>query len=211
MGNKYTMRIYEVTEAGIRDTVKKGARKLYTRVTGRPLDPVTRIDAEPIQDFDRDLKTYRHSADWSGSGQYKDDEPVPKELDRTTRGLFAGDSKLAAAYAVPRTVKSVAYVDPKTGDNVIAFDVSDRERIQAYRPTVSTFDPKTFKRTLDKRSLGGSEYVSDRPGKPTSQRVIDDPIAYMQDHGWRVKFVSDITKLRDQLKSAKISHNAENL
>jgi hypothetical protein len=108
-------------------------------------------------------------------------------------------------------VSSVAYIDPKTGQHVIVFNSADRAGIQAYRPTLSTFSPKGFSRTLDKKSLGGSEYIAKTPNKPDSQTTIEDPLKHLANNGWTVKFDSNLTTVKNQLKQAGISHSAENL
>lgn len=203
------MRIIEVIgpiDENLARTLTQVGKNVYSRVSGRAVNPVHRIDPEPIQDFQKGLKTYHHTPNWHGSGT----SPAP-ELTRTTRGLFAGDPKLVATYAVPRNVASVAYIDPKTGQNVIVFNPSDRAAIQAYRPTLSTFDPKGYSRTVDKKSLGGSEYISKNPSNPTSQKTIDDPLKHLVDSGWTVRFDPNLAALKNTLKQANISHSAENL
>lgn len=207
------MRIHEIispVNEGVIGTLAKGAvqagKNAFSRISGRAVNPVHRIDPAPIDDFQKSLKTYHHTPDWHGSGT----SPRP-ELTQSTRGLFAGDPKLVATYAVPRNVSSVAYIDPKTGQHVIVFNSADRASIQAYRPTLSTFDPKGFNRTLDKRSLGGSEYIAKTPNKPASQTTIEDPLKHLANNGWTVKFADNLSAIKNNLKQTGISHSAENL
>ena len=203
------MRIHEIispVNEGIIGALAKVGKNAYSRISGRAVNPVHRIDPAPIDDFQKGLKTYHHTPNWHGSGT------SPRaELTQSTRGLFAGDPKLVATYAVPRNVSSVAYIDPKTGQHVIVFNPADRASIQAYRPTLSTFDPDGFSRTLDKKSLGGSEYISKTPNKPSSQQTINDPLKHLEDNGWTVKFDKDLSNVKDRLSSANIAHSAENL
>ena len=211
--NIITMRIHEIispVNEGVIGTLTKGAvqagKNAYSSISGRAVNPVHRIDPAPIDDFQKSLKTYHHTPNWHGSGT----SPRP-ELTQSTRGLFAGDPKLVATYAVPRNVSSVAYIDPKTGQHVIVFNSADRASIQAYRPTLSTFDPKGFNRTLDKRSMGGSEYIAKTPNKPASQTTIEDPLKHLANNGWTVQFADNLSAIKNNLKQTGISHSAENL
>ena len=203
------MKIYEVisTDEGL----VSGLAKLVARTVRGVPKTVSRVDPAAIKNFNSGLKTYHHTPNWHGSGQFAAGQAIPAELTRVTKGMFAGDSKLAAAYAAPRNVKSLAYVDPKTGRHTLVFDPADRTAIQAYRPVETTFPGDSFKRTVDKKSLGGNEYISTNPDAPISQRVINDPIKHMQTAGWDVKFDANIASLRDALKKSNISHNAENM
>jgi hypothetical protein len=203
------MKIHEVISTN--EGPVNNLAKLVTRTVRGVPKTVSRVDPAAIKDFNSGLKTYHHTPNWHGSGQFAAGEKIPAELTSITKGMFAGTNKLAATYAAPRNVKSLAYVDPKTGRHTLVFDPADRTAIQAYRPVHSTFSGDTFKRTVDKKSLGGSEYISTQPGAPISQKTIEDPIAYMQAAGWDVKFDANIASLRDSLKKSNIPHNAENM
>lgn len=167
---------------------------------------VTRIDSTPITDFVSNLKSYKHTADWSQSGLDTGDDSywTNKNLKTTTtKGLFAGDPHRTALYATGNA-NETRYVEfTLDGQPIVYFDKKDLPKMRNRKTYLSVFDAKNFKK------LPTGEYFSKNPGAPLKQEEIKDPFQYIANQGWIVRVTDNLDKLFKQVqamhKSGKIS------
>ena len=126
------------------------------------------------------------------------------------KATYAGEPEFTAPYAATRGVPFTTHNDPDTGKSVVTFDKKDEKAVRNNRPTLSTWSPRDAKRANFKTSAG-DEVRSSTPGRPTSQKIINDPVKHMQDQGHEVRFVDDIKAHRQDLINKKVPHGAEGL
>jgi hypothetical protein len=152
-----------------------------------------RIDAEKIQNFNKELGIYFHTKDWSSSGRLNPDKRQSVSLNRE-KGLFAGKMRDIAPFAVPRDVRWTQHPDDD-GNSVISFDIRDKRRIQKHRPILSAFPDRGFKK------LPTGEMFSQNPHNPLRQKVISNAIRFIENNGHKVQFVDGIENYKKQLKN----------
>jgi hypothetical protein len=162
-----------------------------------------RIDSKlirnPVTDFSAKQHTYINNPDHSHSGQYAPSgRRKPRVKNTVTKATYAGRPEFTARYAAPRDVRQIVHDDSDSGKKVIVFQKSDEEKIRKNRPVLSVWklrdaNKAKFQNTRD------DEFRSSTPGRPTSQRVIRDPIKHMEKHGYKVKFVKDIETHRKKI------------
>jgi hypothetical protein len=169
-------------------------------------DIVTRIDHQPKyspapKDFNKDQQTYVHNKDWSKSGNVRTSKSDFNEKPGYSKGLFGGSEKATAPYVAPRDVPWISYTHPKTNEQHVVFNKSDKDKIKNARPILS----KWSKGSQSKFSnLPNKEEFSESPGKPTSRQIISNPIKHMEKHGYKVRFVEDLKKHRKRLQNKGI-------
>lgn len=121
---------------------------------------------------------------------------------------YGGDEEFTAPYAAKRGVPFTTHKE--NGSNIITFDKKDEKAVRNNRPILSTWSDRDAKKAKFKTSAGG-EVRSTTPGRPTSQKIINDPVKHMQDQGHEVRFVNDIKAHRQDLQNRGIEHGAEGL
>jgi hypothetical protein len=159
---------------------------------------VHRMDTQPIETFNKGMKTYNHNPNWGQSGQR---QHKPAKGWGSRKGLFAADLHNVAAYAAPRHASFVQHRDA-SGQSHITFNKKDRDSISQHRPTLSSFDARKFK------TLPSGESFSQNPGKPMRQVQIN-PHRFMQQHGHKVHFVDSLEQHRKTLSAANTPHQVE--
>jgi GNAT superfamily N-acetyltransferase len=155
---------------------------------------VTRIDSRPIADFSQGMQTYYHTADFSRSGQFDKDTPVPKEYTGKMTGVYAGDPTFTALYATGNANQTRYVAKYGPGQPIVYFDRKDVPAMRARRTYLTVFDGSRFKR------LPTGEYFSDNPGQPIKQQEIKDPFQYIKDRGWEFRIVDDLPAVLKQLQ-----------
>ncbi len=113
---------------------------------------------------------------------------MPSYKTKIAKGLFGGSLKDTAPYVIPRHISWLQYFDPKKDyQSVIVIDKKYENEVKNARPILSTWSKKNkFKK------LPSYEKFSTDPGKPTSRKIIKDPIKYLTDNGYEIKFVDSL-------------------
>ena len=158
---------------------------------------VTRIDSQPIKDFASNLRSYKHTPDWSQSGLETDDDSywqAKKINPMTTKGLFAGDPRRTALYATGNAHETRYVEFTQNGQPIVYFDKKDLPKIRQRQAWLSVFDAANF------RKLPTGEWFSDNPGQPIKQQQIKDPFQYIRDQGWVIRVTDNLEKTFDQVK-----------
>lgn len=162
---------------------------------------IHRIDDKPISNFNSHLNTYHHTPDWTESGRAKSTEK-PEIGYVKSKGMFGADLHNASPYASPRGTRFTQHW--VNGVSHLTFQKSDKSKIDAHRPTLSTF-PKSKFRYLE----NSGEHFSERPGNPIRQTTITNPVNFMKKTGHKVNFVDNLDKHKKELENFNIPHNAE--
>ena len=168
---------------------------------------VTRIDSKQISDFGSNLKTYKHTDDWTQSGIDNGDDSYWTKRGinpKSTKGLYAGDPHRTALYATGNA-NETRYVEyEENGQPVVYFDKKDLPAIRSRKTYLTVFDAGNFKH------LPTGEYFSDNPGKPIEQKPIGDPFKYIASQGWQIRITDNLEKVFKQIqakhKAGKIGH-----
>lgn len=165
---------------------------------------VYRVDSTKISDFEKNLKTYYHSDDWSQSGSKWDDAAG------SATGLYAHPSKLFVALYATGNANTNRYIATyNTNPPTVYFDKKDVPKFKNNKSYLTTFDADNFKK------LPTGEVFSERPGNPVSQIEITDPFQFIKQQGWSIELVDDLpAKLKEIKKIAKrqnIKYGAEGL
>ena len=124
------------------------------------------------------------------------------------KATYAGKPEFTAPYAAKRGVPFTTHQE--NGKNIITYDKKDEKAVRNNRPILSTWSDRDAKKANFKTSAG-DEVRSKTPGRPTSQKIINDPVKHMQDQGHEVRFVDDIKAHRQDLQNRGIEHGAEGL
>lgn len=163
----------------------------------------------PVTDFSANQNTYINNPDHSVSGQYPPSGRRPSRVKNTvTKATYAGTPEHTARYAAPRDVRQLVHDDPKSGKKVIIFQKSDENRVRKHRPVLSVWNMRDANKAGFQNTQGG-EFRSSTPGRPTSQRVINDPIRHMEKHGYKVKFVNDIEAHRKKIHKSGMDYESD--
>jgi hypothetical protein len=173
--------------------------------------PVTRLDhvdkSLAPKDFSKNQQSYVHNKDWSHSGNAQGQKySAWKPHQKVNKGTFGGSLHETAPYAAPRHVPWLQYKHPKTGKSTVVFDKKHEQEVRKARPTLSKWSNGKQSRF---KVLDSGEDFSNKPGRPTAQKIITDPVKHMQDNGHNVKFVNNIYKHRKKLEDRKIPFSAE--
>lgn len=145
---------------------------------------VYRVDSKRIPDFNKNLKTYYHNADYTISGR----QWFPQSKGKI-KGIYAQDKLFTALYATGPSSgeNSTRYVATyNTKPPTVYFDKKDIPRLKQNRSYITVFDANRFKR------LPSGEWFSSNPGKPVKQNPIQDPFEYIKSVGWKVEIVDDL-------------------
>ncbi len=178
------------------------SRQLSLDESGNQLKTVTRIDSRPISDFTSNLRTYKHTDDWSQSGIDKGDDSYWEKKNikpNTTKGIFAGDPHRTAPYATGNATETRYVEFMQNGQPTVYFDKKDLPKLRSRKTYLTVFDAANFKK------LPSGEYFSDNPGKPLSQTQINDPFRYIRSQGWKVRTTNNLDNV---LKKVQALHKA---
>lgn len=169
-----------LAEAATRDQNKAAAGRSY------------RMDAHPISDFNKNLVTYAHTKSWGASGSVGG-TPLERFQQRLnnqsvgrykTKGLFAGDKKLVAAYGAQTDSGSIT-TSSRKGVTDIHLPSKDRIKVAAKKATLSTFSTGSRFQTLP-----SGERFSRNPSRPLQQKQVN-PLAYARNQGVKVHWDLD--------------------
>jgi len=167
---------------------------------------VTRIDSKPITDFASNLKSYKHTDDWSQSGIDTGDDSYWQKRNikpKVTKGLYAGDPHRTALYATGNAHETRYVEFTQNGQPIVYFDRKDLPKMRARKTYLTVFNAANFKK------LPTGEYFSDNPGQPIKQTEIGDPFQYIANQGWIVRTTDNLDKVLKQVqamhKAGKIS------
>lgn len=167
-----------------------------TEKTAAPNHTVTRIDSKPINDFAQNMQTYYHSKDFSMSGQFPKDAKIPKEYSGKMTGVYAGDPLFTAPYATGNANQTRYVAQYGPGQPILYFDRKDIPAMRNRRTYLTVFDASRFAK------LPTGEYFSSDPGDPLKQQEITDPLQHIQDQGWTVRVVDDLSAVLAKIKKA---------
>jgi hypothetical protein len=156
---------------------------------------VYRMDGPDVDINSKHLNSYAMGK--GVSGKLEPGEKAPKGTMFAT-GLFAGDRKHVAPYAVPRDARRVSQ------GRTVWFDSRDRNRINSFRPVEREYDDASFRHI---KSTG--ERMSRNPGEPTRKTVISDPVGHMRSQGWDVRFHRDLDSLVSGMRKRGINVDTE--
>jgi hypothetical protein len=168
---------------------------------------VTRIDSNLIRNFSSNLKSYKHTDDWSQSGLDTGDDAYwekRKIKPKTSKGLYAGDPHRTALYATGNANETRFVEFEQDGQPVVYFDKKDLPAIRKRKTYLTVFDASNFKK------LPTGEYFSKNPGEPIKQVEIGDPFQYIANQGWVVRITDNLDKIFKQAQAmhetGKIAH-----
>jgi hypothetical protein len=159
---------------------------------------VTRIDSKPITDFNSNLKSYKHTDDWSQSGIDTGDDSYWQKRNITpkvTKGLYAGEPHRTALYATGNAHETRYVEFTQNGQPIVYFDRKDLPKMRARKTYLTVFDAASFKK------LPTGEYFSDNPGQPIKQTEIGDPFQYIASQGWIVRVTDNLDKVFKQVQA----------
>jgi hypothetical protein len=171
----------------------------------------SKLIRNPKTNFNDAQNSYYNSPHHGVSGIYFDSgRRVSRVKNKVVTATYAGTPEHTARYAAPRDVKQTVHHDPKSGNKIITFQKSDEEHIRKHRPILSVWNSRDahkakFKNTRD------AEFRSETPGRPSSQKIIHDPIKHMEKHGYQVNFVKDIESHAKKLHKKDIPFDFESL
>lgn len=169
----------------------------------------SKVIRKPVTNFSANQNTYFNTPSHDVSGQYPASGRRPSRVKNTvTKATYAARPQHTARYAAPRDVRQIVHDDPDTGKKVIIFQKSDEDRIRKNRPILSVWKPRDATRARFQNTQG-DEFRSSNPGRPTSQRVIRDPIKHMEKHGYTVKFVKDIEAHRKKIHKSGMDYDSD--
>lgn len=163
---------------------------------------VHRIDDTKINNFNSKLNTYHHTPDWTESGQASPKEK-PEAPYIKSKGMFGSNLHGVAPYASPRGTRFTQHWDDN-GNSNLTFQQSDKPKIEAHRPIVSSFPKNRFKHLEN-----SGEHFSETPGTPVKQTVIKSPVQFMKNQRHNVTFVNNLDAHKKELEKNNIPHNAE--
>lgn len=163
---------------------------------------VYRVDPSRVSDFSQNLKTYHRSPDWSSSGTFEKESDVPADWQKET-GLFAGQLKDVVPYAVPRDVRwIITYGNPKRP--TVTFEEVDKPKIVGNQPYLSRFPASQFNQTPS------GEFFSGNPNQLSKQEAIRKPLNFIR-RWYEVRFVPNLEKLANQLRTQNVEFSSEGL
>jgi hypothetical protein len=166
---------------------------------------VTRIDSRPIGDFSKNMQTYYHTDDYSSSGQYNKDTPVPKEYTGKMTGVYAGTPLFTALYATGNAHQTRYVAKYSPGQPIVYFDRKDVPRLKSNHAYLTVFDAANFKK------LPTGEYFSNNPGKPIKQTSIADPFGYIESQGWQIEYSDDLAAELKRLQDEGVKFGSEGM
>jgi hypothetical protein len=174
-----------------------------------------RFDAKlirsPQTNFSTNQNTYYNTPDHSESGPYPNSGRRPSRVrNKVSTATYAALPQQAARYAAPRDVPHVTHIDPESGHRIITFEKSAEEHIKKHRPVLSVWNDRDAHKAKFKNTTG-AEFRSDTPGRPTSQRIISDPIRHLEKHGYKINFVDDIEDHAKELHKKGIDYEADDV
>jgi hypothetical protein len=159
---------------------------------------VTRIDSKPVTDFASNLKSYKHTDDWSQSGIDTGDDSYWQKRNikpKVTKGLYAGEPHRTALYATGNAHETRYVEFTQNGQPIVYFDRKDLPKMRARKTYLTVFDAANFKK------LPTGEYFSDNPGQPIKQTEIGDPFQYIAGQGWIVRVTDNLDKVLQQVQA----------
>jgi hypothetical protein len=159
---------------------------------------VTRIDSKPITDFGSNLKSYKHTDDWSQSGIDTGDDSYWQKRNikpKVSKGLYAGEPHRTALYATGNAHETRYVEFTQNGQPIVYFDRKDLPKMRARKTYLTVFDAANFKK------LPTGEYFSDNPGQPIKQTEIGDPFQYIASQGWIVRVTDNLDKVFKQVQA----------
>ena len=170
---------------------------------------IHRIDQQPIQDFGKRMKSYNHTPDWTQSGQAQTghrgtNRRIAPGMQRS-KGLFGGDKHTVSSYSGPRHVPWVQHYDAK-GQSHMTFAKHDEQSVRNHRPVLSSFKKSAFQQLPN-----GNEHFSSNPGAFVHQRIIHDPVKFMQQSGHQVHFTNNLGRHFKKIQASGLQHGAEGL
>ena len=156
---------------------------------------VYRLDDKPIIDFNENMKTYQHIDDWTESGVLPDNIE-PDEGFKKSTGLFAGNLFNIAPYASPRGTPFLKY--RYNNKNYIIFREKDKNQIESNKPFLTTFNKQNFQELE-----ASNEYFAHKNNNKIEfekQKQIINPIKFMQNQGYIIKFVNNLKTEKEELE-----------
>jgi GNAT superfamily N-acetyltransferase len=152
---------------------------------------VYRIDQTKITDFEKNMRTYHHNDDWTQSGS-----KWPGATG-SAKGIFAHPSKrFIALYAAGNSDANRFVATYDTSPPTVYFDKKDVPKFENTKSYLTAFDANNFK------IVPSGEAFSEHPGKPVSQEEIHDPFKFIQQQGWTIESVDDLTAKFKQIQTA---------
>jgi hypothetical protein len=173
---------------------------IYINESNEDDEYVYRFDDKKIKDFNKKIKSYYHNSDWTNSyaisAKSKLEEGYSKAI-----GLFAGRKKIIAPYAAPRGLQFLKY--SLEGKDYIIFNEKDENIINNHQTYLTKFDKKDFIELIKSNQFFYNKKNEQPEIKYISQEIINDPIKFMEDQGYKVNFVDDLKKEIERIKEDK--------
>jgi uncharacterized lipoprotein YddW (UPF0748 family) len=171
-------------------------------------ESVVRIDHNDInrspRDFSKSLNVYHHNKDWTHSGAIDKKIPSLYKTTKLTKGLFGGSARDTAPYVIPRHITWIQYFDSNKNKSIVVVNKKDENEIKNSRPILSTWAKNN--KFID---LPSGEKLSYDPGRPTSRKIIKNPLKYLNDNGHEIIFTDNLKNYIKDLKAQGINFNME--
>jgi hypothetical protein len=184
--------------------LKKLKDLIYINESNKDNKYVYRFDDKKIENFNLNLNTYQHTDDWTESGILQDNTK-PKEGFKTSTGLFSGNLFDIAPYASPRGTPFLKYNHNKK--DYIIFRKKDKSKIESHQPFLTAFNKKNFQKLETSNEYFA--YKNNNKIEFEKQKKIINPIEFMKNQGYIIKFVDDLKTEKDRLEESGINVEEE--
>jgi D-alanyl-D-alanine carboxypeptidase/Mannosyl-glycoprotein endo-beta-N-acetylglucosaminidase len=192
------------TPANNKPKKAKQKKSKKSRSTGKA-KLVYRVDSgKRITNYSKNMNTYYHNDDFTESGSYWEGATG------SFQGVYAHPKLQHVALYATGSSKTTRYVAVYNSEPpVVYFDEKDTQKLKSNKSILSAFDVKNG----NWREVPSGEYISEDPGKPVWQKQIKDPIAFIEDQGWQVEFVDDLSaklgEVQARAKGTNLKFGAE--
>lgn len=133
--------------------------------------------------------------DWSESGNIKNPDFLEENV------IFAIDKEKAIFYCLPRDTKRILILESK----IFILPKDEKTRIENHSWTEYKFLKKDFE------EVPTGEWIAKKPLKPVSKKKYFNPIDFIKNKKYKIKWVNNIYEEEERLKDSNIIFDSENL